>query len=245
MAAAKVIGKILGMFDKVDDIVYEPIKLLCDALRQPLKQIDERNKKIKAEHDQELIKQLKQFEANLELDKKKREMELTVDQRRMEEEINQMILDNDLHRREDMVQLEMKYRKEMAEAAAQLAQIMANMQVETRSKILALYTEKEKGYLDIQSKYKQEMFKTVNSLKETFPDGTGDDIIKDEVKTQLKNISERSVSFSKLMNEDMKKVFGIIDDGMTKITTLAEKYFQPAKPNQPALTQNVVDAIET
>ena len=44
-------------------------------------------------------------------------MELTVDQRRMEEEINQMILDNDLHRREDMVQLEMKYRKEMAEAA--------------------------------------------------------------------------------------------------------------------------------
>ena len=119
MAAAKVIGKILGMFDKVDDIVYEPIKLLCDALRQPLKQIDERNKKIKAEHDQELIKQLKQFEANLELDKKKREMELTVDQRRMEEEINQMILDNDLHRREDMVQLEMKYRKDMAEAAAQ------------------------------------------------------------------------------------------------------------------------------
>lgn len=244
MVAAKVIGKIFGMFDKVDDIVYEPVKLVCDALRQPLKQIDAHNEKAKAEHDQELIKQMKQFEANMELDKKKREMELTVDQRRMEEEINQMILDNDLHRREDMVQLEMKYRKEMAEAAAQLAQIMANMQVETRSKILALYTEKEKEYLDIQSKYKQEMFETVNSLKETFPDGTGDDIIKDEVKTQLKNISERSVAFSKLMNEDMKKVFGIIDDGMKEITGLATKYFQPAKPNQPALTQNVVDAIE-
>ncbi|WP_314343913.1 hypothetical protein [Oribacterium sinus] len=244
MEAVKAIGKIFGMFDKVDDIVYEPIKLVCDTLRQPLKQLDAHNEKKKAEHDQELVKQLKQFEVDLELDKKQREMQLSVDERRMEEEINQMILDNDLQRREDMVQLEMKYRKEMAEAAAQLAQIMANMQVETRSKILALYTEKEKEYLDLQDKYKKQMFDTVKSLRDTFPDGTGEDIIRDEVKTQLKNISERSAAFSKLMNEDMKKVFGIIDSGMQEITGLATKYFQPAEANQPALTQNVVDAIE-
>ncbi|HQM00919.1 MAG TPA: hypothetical protein PLH98_10265 [Ruminococcus flavefaciens] len=244
MVAVKAIGKIFGMFDKVDDIVYEPIKLVCDTLRQPLKQLDAHNEKKKAEHDQELVKQLKQFEVDLELDKKQREMQLSVDERRMEEEINQMILDNDLQRREDMVQLEMKYRKEMAEAAAQLAQIMANMQVETRSKILALYTEKEKEYLDLQDKYKKQMFDTVKSLRDTFPDGTGEDIIRDEVKTQLKNISERSAAFSKLMNEDMKNVFGIIDSGMQEITGLATKYFQPAEANQPALTQNVVDAIE-
>lgn len=244
MAAVKAISKIFGMFDKVDDIVYEPIKLVCDALRQPLKQVDAHNEKKKAEHDQELVKQLRQFEVDLELDKKQREMQLSIDEHRMEEEINQMIQDNDLQRREDMVQLEMKYRKEMAEAAAQLAQIMANMQVETRSKILALYTEKEKEYLDLQDKYKKQMFDTVKSLRETFPDGTGEDIIKDEVKTQLKNISERSSAFSKLMNEDMKNVFGIIDSEMQEITGLATKYFQPAEANQPALTQNVVDAIE-
>lgn len=244
MVAVKAIGKIFGMFDKVDDIVYEPIKLVCDTLRQPLKQIDAYNEKKKIEHNQELVKQLEQFEVDLELDKKQREMQLSIDERRMEEEINQMIQDNDLQRREEMVQLEIEYRKEMAEAAAQLAQIMANMQVETRSKILALYTEKEKEYLDLQDKYKKQMFDTVKSLKETFPDGTGEDIIKDEVKTQLKNISERSSAFSKLMNEDMKNVFGIIDSGMQEITGLATKYFQPAEPNQPALIQNVVDAIE-
>lgn len=245
MVVAQVIGKIFGMFDKIDDIVYEPVKLVCDALRQPLKQIEANNEKVKAEHKQELEKQLKQFETDLELDKKRREMELSVEQRKMEEEINQMMLDNDLARREDMVQLEMKYRKEMAQAAAELAQIMANMQVETRGKIFALYKEKEKEYLDLQSKYKQEMFETVKSLKETFPDGTGDDIIKDEVRTQLKAIADRSAAFSQLVNEDMKKVFGIVDDGMKEITGLATKYFQPAQPNQPALTQNVVDAIES
>lgn len=236
--------KIFGMFDKLDDIVYEPIKLVCDALRQPLKQIDAHNEKKKAEHSQELVKQLKQFEVDLELEKKQREMQLSVDERRMEEEIKQMILDNNLKRREDMVQLEMKYRKEMAEAAAQLAQIMANMQVETRSKIFSLYTEKEKEYLDLQDKYKKQMFDTVKSLGEIFPDGTGEDIIRAEVETQLKNISERSTAFTKLMNEDMKNVFGVIDSGMQEITGLATKYFQPAEASQPALTQNVVDAIE-
>lgn len=244
MATLKTGRKIFGMFNRVDDIIYEPIKLVCDTLRQPLKQIDAYNDKKKAEHTQKLEEQLKQFEVDLELNKKREEMQLSIDQHRMEEEINQMILDNDLKRREDMIQLEMKYRKEMAEAAAQLAQIMANMQVDTRSKILALYTEKEKEYLDLQNMYKKQMFETVKSLRETFPDGTGNDIIRDEVKIQLQNISERSVAFSKLMNEDMKKVFGIIDSGMQEITGLATKYFQPAEPNQPALTQNVINTIE-
>lgn len=244
MAALKTVGKIFGMFDKVDDIIYEPVKLVCDALRQPLKQIDIHNEKVKAERDQKLEKQLKQFEIDLELDKEKREMELTVEQRKMEEEINQMILDNDMARREEMIQMEAKYRKEMAEAATQLAQIMANIQVETRTKILTLYTEKEKEYLDLQTKYKKEMFETVKSLRETFPDGSGEDIIQEEVKVQLKNISDRSAAFSKLMNKDMESVFGQIGNQTGKMLELASKYFQPAQPSQSALTQNVVDEIE-
>ena len=238
------IGKIFGMFDKIDDIVYEPMKLICDVLRQPLKQIDVHNERKNAEPNQELLKQIKEFETNLEMDKKERESKLSIEERKAEEDINQMILDKDLQRRENMVQLEMKYRKEMAEAATQLAEIMANMQTETRSKILALYTEKEKEYLDLQDKYKKQMFDTVKSLREIFPDNSGEDIIKEEVKIQLKNISERSSEFSKLMNEDISNVFGIIDNGMQEISGLATKYFQPAEPSQSALTQDVVDAIE-
>lgn len=144
----------------------------------------------------------------------------------------------------DKMKSEELFCDDKAEASAQLAQIMANMQVETRCKILTLYTEKAKEYLDLQDKYKKQMFDTVKSLRDTFPDGTGEDIIREEVKTLLKNISERSAAFSKLMNEDMKNVFGIIDSRMQEITSLATKYFQPAGANQPALTQNVVDAIE-
>lgn len=244
MAVGKVITKIFGMFDRVDDIIYEPVRLVCDTMRQPLKQIDVHNEKKKAEHELDLEKQLKQFEVDLELDRERREMELSIDQRRMEEEINQMILDNDLARRKDMVELEMRYREQMATAATQLARVIADMETETRNKVLALYTEKEKEYLDLQAKYKKEMFETVKNIKEAFPDGSGEDIARDELATQLKAIADRSVAFSTLMNEDMKRVFGIIDDGMKEITGLAAKYFQPAQPNQAALTQNVVNMIE-
>lgn len=117
MVARKAVTKIFGMFDRIDDIIYEPVRLVCDTLRQPLKQIDIHNEKKIKEYEQKLMKELEEFENNLDLDKKKKEGELTANQRKMEEEINQMILDNDLRRREDMIQLEMKYRKEMADAA--------------------------------------------------------------------------------------------------------------------------------
>lgn len=245
MAIVKAIGKIFGMFDKVDDIVYEPIKLACDALRQPLKQVDIHNEKKKMEHEQELKKQLEKFEVDLELDKKQREMQLSVDKRRMEEEINQMILDNDLQRREDMVQIEMRYRKEMAEAATRLEQIMANMHVETRSKIFILYKEKTNDYLESQQKFEDSLLDKVEKMKKLFPGEKGEEKIMDYYFQQLDVIAQRSADFAKSMNNDMIKVLGIIDDGMKEITGLATKYFKPAEPNQPALTQSVVDFIET
>lgn len=237
--------KIFGMFDKIDDIVYEPIKLICEVLRQPLKQINIHNEKSKAEHDRELDKQMKQFETKLELDKKKREMELTVEQRRMEKEINQMVLDNDLHRREDMVQLEIKYRREMAEAATQLAQIMADIQADTRNKIFSLYTEKTNEYLQVQQKMENNLYNNVDRMKKLFPDEKGAEKIMDYTFKQFEEIAQSSSDFAKSMNTDMTKVLGIIDSGMTEITGLATKYFRPAEPNQPAFTQSVIDVIES
>lgn len=245
MAVVRAIGKIFGMFDRVDDIVYEPIKLVCDALRQPLKQIDSHNEIVKEEHAQNLEKQMRQFEADLEISKKRREMQVTIDQRRMEEEINQMILDNDLHRREEMVQLEIKYRKEMAEAATQLAQIMANMQADTRNKIISLYTEKTNEYLAIQQKFEDSLYTNVDRMKKLFPDEKGKDKIMEYTFKQLEEIAQRSADFAKSLNADMTNVLGIIDCGMKEINGLAAKYFHPAQPNQPAITQNVVDAMES
>lgn len=228
--------KIFGMFDKVDDIIYEPIKLICDTLRYPLNKFTESNK-------QEFEMKLKKFEADLEIDKQRRAMMITVDERKLDEEINQMILDRDQARREELVQLEVRYRKEMAQAAAELAQIITNLQVTARSQVLTLYMEKQKEYLDLQGQYKKQMWDTVKSLRETFPDGSGEDIIQEEIRTQLRNISDMSLNFTRIMNADVEKVTGIIDKIVTDTTGITSRYF--LANNQVAINQDTVAALES
>lgn len=244
MAVLENIGKIFGMFDKIDDLVYEPVKLLCDAVRVPLKRIEGNGEVKKEERTAELEKQAKKFEVGLDLYRKEKEMKLSIEQRKLEEEINQMVLADDLQRREDMINLEVEYRQKMAKAAAELGGIMVNIHVDARKKVLELYTTKEKEYLELQDSYKVQMFDTVKSLREAFPDGSGEDIIKNEVIKQLQLISDRSVAFCEMLRDDMKKVFKVLDDTIVTVENLGQKYFESQSNNRPALTENIVNAIE-
>jgi len=244
MGAGKVVSKIFGMFDRVDDIIYEPIKLVCDALRQPLKQIDASNVRRQKEQEQELQIKLRQFEADLEHERKKREAELSADQRRMDEEINQMILDNDLRRREEMIRIEESYRKEMAEAAAQLAAMMVNLNVEARGRLLDLYEEKTRSYLELQAQCRRELLSSVKEMREMFSDGSFEDEIRAELRRGLEEISTRSSRFSQILLDDQTVVLKNIDAVVGETIGLAAKYFQPPQPRQPALTQNIVDQNE-
>ena len=121
---------------------------------------------------------------------------------------------------------------------------MVNIHVDARKKVLELYTTKEKEYLELQDSYKVQMFDTVKSLREAFPDGSGEDIIKNEVIKQLQLISDRSVAFCEMLRDDMKKVFKVLDDTIVTVENLGQKYFESQSNNRPALTENIVNAIE-
>lgn len=244
MGVVKVATKIFGMFDRVDDIIYEPIKLVCDALRQPLKQIDASNVRRQNEQEQNLQIKLKQFEADLEDERKKRDAELSAGQRRIDEEINQLMRDNDLKHREEMIRIEESYRKEMAEAATQLAAMMVNLNVEARGRLLDLYEEKTRSYMELQDQCKRNLFSSVKDMREMFPDGSFEDEIRAELRRGLEDISTRSSRFSQILLDDQTVVLKSIDAVVSETMGLAAKYFQPPQPKQPALTQNIVDQNE-
>ncbi|HRU98525.1 MAG TPA: hypothetical protein P5092_13965 [Ruminococcus sp.] len=242
---AGAIGKIFGMFDKIDDIVYEPVKLLCDALRQPLKQVDLKNEKNKAEHEQSLKMELEKFEADLEQEKKDRDMHRSVEQQKLEEEIRQMIMDNDLARREQMIQLEAQYRKDMAMAAAELEQIILNISVDSRDKLLKLYKEHKKSYIEVQTAYTDAVYANVSRMKELFPDHSGDAKILEYMIKYIEQISQESTEFSKQLNKDMEVVLKLTIDTTRETAGIASRYLTPAIPNSPALTENVTAALDT
>ena len=238
-------GKSFGMFDKLDDIVYEPIKLVYDAVRMPMKNHD-------IKKQQEFDKDLKKFEEKLELDRERRKIEMSVDERRMNEEINQMMIDRDMQRRADIIDLSLKYKKEMAEAAAQLGGIIAQIGVESRRQVLDMYKQSQRDYLEIQDEYRKQLNEQVKSLKEMFPDGSFNDIIRDELSNWSKIIAERSVEFTRMMNDDVKSINQLVNTTIQQVSELGQKYLisdentkSLAANNTPyEISSNEVKAIE-
>lgn len=223
--------KIFGMFDKIDDIIYEPIHLMCETLSQPLKGM-QANREIKAKEKEaklevELAQKAKEFEQDLMIRQRKLEMEQTKEEKEMEEGIRQLIVKNDLATQEEMARLEVKFRQDMAEAAVKIASIVQNIAVESREKILALYKEKETSYLEMQKIYKKDMIESLNDLRAVFPDGSGDDIVREEMSRQLIELLTRTSDFCNLLNKDMEKVLGIIDNQTNLLDNITSKYFMP------------------
>lgn len=234
----------LGMLDKIDDIIYEPIHLMCDALRQPLKQCDDNRDKKNKEHELELQKDMERFQMEMELERKDKEQKLSAEEQRMQIEIDKMLKDSDLQYKEKLAQIEKNFRIEMSESAGKLAKFMASTQAEVRKQVEDLYIEKTKEYLAIQNEHKKQLYEDVKAIKDIFPGGEGDDIIKDEIKTQMNDIVQQTREFQQMLNRDTENLLKMIDEQMREITGIATKYFQPVAPNQPALTQTIINQIE-
>lgn len=245
MAVIETLGQIFGMFDKVDDIILEPIKLLCDVLRQPLKQIDYYNDKNRTEQEQTLKIEYEHFQADLEQTIKDREMNRTLEQKRLEIEINEMILNNDILRREKMIKLEAHYREQMAKVATDIEKIMLSITESSRDKIFTLYDKHKTNYINIQQKYTDTVFSNVERMQKLFPGEASQKPIMDYMMKYIEQISEESTNFLSVLTTDMKNVLDIIDDSSKITMGIAGKYLTPTVPNSYAITENITKSIET
>ena len=222
------------------DIVNEPIKLLCDSLR---KKLDSNIKETEAKNELNRDKDIRGFIVDLEMKQNRFNMELSLEERKLNVEIDNLIYDKELERRKQLIELEVSYRTKMTEAAEQLAQIMVDMEVNNRNKLLSLYMEKEKEYRLVQENYKRDMFKSIAEIKKLLPEELCNEVILDEIKIQLQLMRERANNFNLLIYNDLQNVFGIVDQSIIEITGISKKYLEPPSSGS-ALTEKVVDTIE-
>lgn len=229
-----------NIIGSISEIVNAPIKLLCDSLR---KKLDSHIKETEAKNEVNREKDLRDFIANLEMKQAKFHMELTVEERKLNAEIDNLLYDKDLDRRKQMIELEVSYRTKMTEVAQKLAQIMVELEVNNRNKLLSLYMEKEKEYRLVQENYKKDMFTTIAEIKKILPEELCNEVILDEIKIQLQSMRERADNFNSLIFNDLRNVFGIVDQSIIEITGISKKYLEPQSSGR-ALTQKIVDTIE-
>lgn len=229
-----------NIIGSISEIVNAPIKLLCDSLR---KKLDSHIKETEAKNEVNREKDLRDFIANLEMKQAKFYMELSVEERKLNAEIDNLLYDKDLDRRKQMIELEVSYRTKMTEVAQKLAQIMVELEVNNRNKLLSLYMEKEKEYRLVQENYKKDMFTTIAEIKKILPEELCNEVILDEIKIQLQSMRERADNFNSLIFNDLQNVFGIVDQSIIEITGISKKYLEPQSSGR-ALTQKIVDTIE-
>lgn len=242
MAIGAAIGKIFGMLDKLDDIVYEPVKLVCDAVRKPLEtHFDEKE----AEHTQKLERQKKQFEADLQFDKQQREMELQMEQQRQQMNLNKEIGENDLRMRDEIIQFDKKYRDETSAAYVQLAIEMNKMHKESREELSKMTDERITSYRHAKMSQLREIRDFVAETLEIFSDE--DDItaaIKPFLNEQMHEIADEAKQLINDVRMEAERLGKIFDNRIERLEKEASAVLTPADPNQPALTQKVVNMIE-
>jgi hypothetical protein len=219
------------MFDKLDDIVYAPIKLVTDWAGEPLKKSAHRREMETKEQENELeIKketEAKRILMEIEQSKKDREDELkrSAHQREMEAkeqesrlaikketeikrilmEIEQCKKDRELERMKAVSEAIMKYQEELTHLNVQAISSIGHMQLDLRDRAQTLVYERTIKYKELQDSAFNEAIEDLKRIERDFPDNSmARDILIRAVDQRLANIITTAHNFLLELNADIK-----------------------------------------
>lgn len=205
---------IMEMFDKIDDIVYEPIHLACDALRQPLRQIEANNERKKMKLENELKRSDKEFEEKLRIKVNRQDVLLRTEERKINAEIDKMLSDADFERQERMVEAVKKYQIDLGEASVSIGESIGKMSLELRTKAQDMVLEQALKYKYIQEKSIDDSMKRLEIIQEKFGvDDTSNakKLMEDAIAKQMMGIIDRADEFMVSMKNDLESMVENID----------------------------------
>ena len=220
--------KLLKMFDKLDDIIYEPVKVVADYLHEPIKAIDAHMEVKKEKQIAAIENEKKQLEADIEIQKGEANIELQVKQRKLNAEIDDMIAESELKRNTAIVEAIKQYQLDLGQAVNECVYQIGNMSLELRERANNLVIEKTKEYTALQEKSKADAKKELKEIEEMFADNERVKIkMEDAVIDQMRDMVTTAGSFIRELAEDMRRLNENIDELTKKGQDLISKYLSP------------------
>ena len=212
--------QMIEIFDKVCNIVNEPVKLICDVLHQPLKGLDAKNERKKIELESRLQCEAKQFESDLDLKHRQSIIEL-----------DEMIANNEFRRQTQIVEAIKQYQNDLSETYVAVANSIGRMSLELRAHAYKLVDERAKEYRKIQEEANQNAMASFAELEARFPEGSrAREIMENSIGTQLANIVSNANRFICAMETDITQMANNIDQITTRAIENADKYLSPMNP---------------
>lgn len=180
-------------FDKLDDIVYEPVKLLTDWAREPLKA---------REHERSMKKELREKETEAELEIRK-ETEVA----RIIAEIEEMRKDKEMQRMNQVTEAITKYQKELTRLNVDAISAIGDMQLDLRNRAQDMVYEKTLRYKELQDAAIDEAHDRLKRVESDFSENeAARKVLMKGVDTQMTNILNTASRFLEELNNDIKEV---------------------------------------
>ncbi|MFG5864580.1 hypothetical protein [Metapseudomonas sp. CR1201] len=226
-----------SVLDKLDDIIYEPIKLVTDWAREPLKarehsrelEREERRQRLEAEIRKEekiLEAQLSENSRNLDADieiRKKTEVQ------RILTEIDTLRKDKDFQRMQAVSDAIMKYQEKLTALNISAINAIGNMQLDLREKAQDLVYEKTIKYKELQDSAHHQAYMEIQKIEESFAGNEfAKNILYKSVDQRLANIIITAQKFLEELNNDIavlnKSINLLTEQGQTFIESHLEKF---------------------
>lgn len=190
------ISKFLGMFDKLDDIIYEPIKTISDWSKEPLKKFEagRQQKAADAATMREIIK--KQM-----LD------ELNNVKSRMDADLEVLKANQIIDRNKKILDTITEYRRAMIEDAKDIANSLSHMEINLLEDANNLVIEKTNEYKKIQQEAQDDCDRRLMEIQEKYADNERVRIRReDQVMNQCDDMVKQAQNFISQLKDDIKRI---------------------------------------
>lgn len=202
----------LDMFDKIDDIIFEPVKAVSNWINEPLKKFEHKRDMENEQNRAVIEEEKKRLEAELEQQRIRADAELAADQRRWNAEIDQMIAEQEDSRRDKLVESIKRYQIDLANASRDIINSIGEMSLELRKKANELVQEKTNDYIALQKKATDDATQKLIEIDERFADNERVRVrMEDSIINNMDAVINHANNFISELSEDMKRLNQNID----------------------------------
>lgn len=208
----------LDAFEKLDDIVYVPVKTICDWIEEPLK---------KWEHGRET--DVRKLEAQLENDRAENDTRLQREMDEWEIKCQEMIREQEDAHNDKVVESIKNYQIQLANATEDIVKSIGIMSIELRREANNLVLEKTREYKQIQDEAKRQSVQELAEAKDMFFESDPDTyrMLVSDIMAERRSMVETAGTFITELSKDLKRLNENTDRLMNEGMKAVNRHLEP------------------
>lgn len=215
-------------FGKLDDILYAPVRTICNYIEEPLNALHAKRDRVNEQHTANIQMQMREHEEMLRRESAREAAELDMEMRRLHAEMDAVIAEQEDARRDRLVESIKRYQIELATASRDIVNSIGVMSLELRERANDMVRENTEKYKQMQSDAMKEADDRLALIAERYANNERIRIrMEDSVMAQMDSIIDTASKFISELAEDIKRMNANTDELMRLQMENVNAYLKP------------------